>query len=57
MADYCEMLDLDMVRLSTSTEEKIKSIIPTYGSALNPIDITAQALKEQHIFMDTLEVL
>lgn len=57
MADYSEMLGLDMVRLSPETEEKIKSIIPNYGSALNPIDITAQALKEQHIFKDTLEVL
>lgn len=57
MADFCEMLGLNMVRLSSKTEEKIKAIIPTYGSALNPIDITAQALNEQHIFMDTLEVL
>ena len=57
MADYSEMLGLDMVRLSSETVEKIKSIIPSYGSALNPIDITAQALKEQHIFTDTLNVL
>ena len=57
MADYSEVLGLDMVRLSEETAAKIKAIIPPYGSALNPIDVTAQALKEQDILTDTLEVL
>lgn len=57
MADYSEPLGLEMVRLTGKTEAKIKSIIPPYGSALNPIDVTAQALKEQHILTDTLELL
>jgi len=57
MADYSEELGLDMLRMTAETSEKITSIIPPYGSALNPIDVTAQALKEQHILTDTLEVL
>ncbi|MFC4799511.1 acetate--CoA ligase family protein [Neobacillus sp. GCM10023253] len=57
MADYSEVLGLEMVRLSAETATEIKAIIPPYGSALNPIDVTAQALKEQHILTDTLEVL
>lgn len=57
MADYSEELGLDLVTLSQKTETKIKQIIPPYGSALNPVDITAQALKEQHIFIDTLRVV
>jgi acyl-CoA synthetase (NDP forming) len=57
MADYSEPLGLAFTRLSKETEAKVKAIIPPYGSALNPIDITAQALKEQHIFTETLEVL
>lgn len=57
MADYSEALGLDLIRLSDDTKSKIEEIIPPYGSALNPIDITAQALKEQHIFTETLEVL
>ena len=57
MADYSEHLGLELIRLADETEEKITSIIPSYGSALNPIDVTAQALKEQHILADTLEVL
>ena len=57
MADYSEPLGLELTRLSEETESRIEQIIPPYGSALNPIDITAQALKEQHIFTETLEVL
>jgi acyl-CoA synthetase (NDP forming) len=57
IADHSEALGLELVRLSKETKAKIETIIPSYGSALNPIDITAQALKEQHIFSDTLEVL
>ncbi|QQK76421.1 acetate--CoA ligase family protein [Salicibibacter cibarius] len=57
MADYSEPLGLELVRLPNETQAKVEEIIPSYGSALNPIDITAQALKEQHIFTDTLEVL
>ncbi|WP_085993072.1 acetate--CoA ligase family protein [Oceanobacillus senegalensis] len=57
MADYSEPLGLELVRLSPDTQSTIERIIPPYGSALNPIDITAQALKEQHIFTETLEVL
>jgi acyl-CoA synthetase (NDP forming) len=57
MADYSESLGLEMVRMSEETGKKIESIIPTYGSALNPIDVTAQALKEQNILTDTLEIL
>ncbi|GAJ97759.1 acetate--CoA ligase family protein [Geomicrobium sp. JCM 19055] len=57
MADYSEQLGLDLVRLEPKTLEQISSIIPSYGSAVNPIDVTAQALKEQHIIADTLDVL
>ncbi|WP_165820877.1 acetate--CoA ligase family protein [Pueribacillus theae] len=57
MADYSEELGLELVTLSKETEEKIKQVIPPYGSAMNPVDITAQALKEQHIFIDTLKIV
>lgn len=57
MADYSEELGLEMVQLSERTAQKVKELIPSYGSALNPIDVTAQALKEQHILTETLELL
>lgn len=57
MADLSEEFGLLLEPLKGETKEKIEATIPSYGSALNPIDITAQALKEQHIFTDTLETL
>jgi len=57
MADFSEEFGLILEPLQGETKEKISTLIPSYGSALNPIDITAQALKEQHIFTDTLEAL
>lgn len=56
-ADYSEALGLNLVSLSTETEEKIKQVIPPYGSPKNPVDITAQALKEQHIFIETVKIV
>ncbi|PIC62737.1 hypothetical protein CSV79_15420 [Sporosarcina sp. P13] len=57
MADSCEEFDLKLEPLQGETKKKIEAIIPSYGSALNPIDVTAQALKEQHIITDTVEAL
>jgi len=57
IADYCEQIGLDLLKLSNETLEKIKEVIPAYGSPVNPIDITAQALKEQGILTDTLNIL
>ena len=57
MADFSEEFGLILEPLQGKTKEVIEAAIPTYGSALNPIDITAQALKEQHIFTETLETL
>jgi len=57
MADFSEEFGLILEPLQGETKEKIEATIPSYGSALNPIDITAQALKEQHILTDTVETL
>lgn len=57
MADYSEDLQLNMITLAEETRRKVADLIPTYGSAMNPIDVTAQSLKEQHILTDTLKIL
>lgn len=57
MADYSEDLQLNMITLAEETKRKVADLIPTYGSAMNPIDVTAQSLKEQHILTDTLKIL
>jgi len=57
MADQCEAFGLKMNPLSEATRERIESIIPSYGSAINPIDITAQALNDERMFAETLRAV
>ncbi len=57
LADYCEDLGLEMNPLQRSTRERIEEIIPSYGSAMNPVDLTAQALNERDIFREALRTL
>lgn len=40
--DKCEELGLKVAELSSETKRKIKEVIPAFGSAANPVDITAQ---------------
>ena len=42
-ADRCEGLGLNILPLSENTKTEIKKHIPSFGSALNPIDLTAAA--------------
>ncbi len=44
MADTLTAAGLDVPELSPALQEAISSFIPSYGSARNPIDITAQAV-------------
>jgi len=54
MADQCEAFGLKMNPLSEATRERIEAAIPSYGSAMNPVDITAQALNDERMFAETL---
>lgn len=57
MADNCSELGLVMASLSEETNQLIQEVIPSFGSAVNPIDITAQALNDKGIFSRCLEIL
>ncbi|WP_246234631.1 acetate--CoA ligase family protein [Bacillus aquiflavi] len=57
MADLSEEYELEMAELSSKTKEMIEGIIPSFGSSLNPIDITLQALNNKSILSDTIEAL
>lgn len=57
MADMAEEMDISLAELSAETKGKIEEIIPSFGSVLNPIDITLQALNEKHILSDSIEQL
>lgn len=57
MADQCEAFGLKMNPLSEMTRERIELVIPPYGSAINPVDITAQALNDERMFAETLRAV
>lgn len=46
--DKCEELGLKPASMSEETKEKIRSVIPAFGSAENPIDITAQTITREN---------
>ncbi len=43
MTDLCEEMGLEIPALSEATQDQIRTVIPTYGSPQNPVDLTAQA--------------
>lgn len=57
-ADRCEANGLHIVPLGEKTKEKIKQLIPAYGSASNPIDLTAAAsVTNSELFITPLKAL
>lgn len=57
MADEASDMKLDIPSLDAETTAAIKKLIPPYGSALNPVDITAQVINTAEGFMKVLEIL
>jgi acetate---CoA ligase (ADP-forming) len=55
-ADTLASRGLELPELSAGLQQTIRSLIPSYGSARNPIDITAQAV-HTGAFLQTIELL
>ena len=56
MADRAEELGLDVPMPSAKTQEKLREVIPAFGSASNPIDVTGQFLAEPKILSDSIKI-
>ncbi len=56
-ADEAVDLNLDIPELDPKTKEIIMGVIPDYGSALNPVDVTAHVLNTAEDFMTVLEAM
>ncbi len=41
VADQCERVGLRVPSLAPATEERLATLVPTFGSTINPIDVTA----------------
>ena len=57
VADEAVDLKLDIPELDPKTKETIMEVIPAYGSALNPVDVTAQVLNTAEDFMKVLQAM
>ncbi|MDQ0185339.1 acetate--CoA ligase family protein [Cytobacillus kochii] len=56
IADLCEDKGIEIPELSISSN-KIKQYIPSFGSARNPIDVTAEVISKPEMFQKVVEEL
>jgi acetyltransferase len=49
LADKCEKLGLSVPEITGATRAKLEETLPSFGSARNPIDLTAQAVGDRTI--------
>ncbi len=57
MADEASDMNLDIPELDPETRKILMEFIPPYGSALNPVDVTAQVINKAEDFMQVLKVI
>ncbi len=56
MADRAEELGLEVRITAPETQAKLKDVIPSFGSVLNPIDVTGQFLAEPKILSESVKI-
>lgn len=57
VADEAVDLRLEIPELDPGIREAISTVIPDYGSTLNPVDVTAQVINEAEDFMKVLNAV
>ncbi|KKM10090.1 hypothetical protein SY88_15735 [Clostridiales bacterium PH28_bin88] len=57
MADHAEAHGLVLPELDGETKEELLKIIPSFGSAMNPVDVTGQVLNDTTLFRKTMNIL
>src|SRR5437588_264962 len=55
--DFCDQIGFDVPRLASATIEKLKTALPAFASLDNPLDITAQVLRDVSLWPRTAEAL
>src|ERR1700684_3752326 len=56
-ADAATNVGMPMAKLSAETDKKLKGILPSFASTVNPIDLTAALLSNSRLFGDILPVI
>jgi acetyltransferase len=57
MADKCESLGLSVPEITGATREKLSRYLPAFGSARNPVDLTAQAARDSNMLGSCLRAI
>lgn len=57
LADRLEELGLQVPQLSEGLQEEVRKVIPDFGCAQNPVDVTAQSLNQGGEFKKCLKIL
>jgi acyl-CoA synthetase (NDP forming) len=57
MADRCEEVGLKVAELAPATRERLAGVIPAFGSASNPVDITGQFVAEPQLLLDSMRIV
>jgi acyl-CoA synthetase (NDP forming) len=55
--DFCDSVGLDVPRLSPATETALKASLPSFASIDNPVDVTAQVLRDLTLWTSTADAL
>jgi acyl-CoA synthetase (NDP forming) len=56
-ADAATAVGMPMAKLAPETDKKLKSILPSFATTTNPIDLTAALLSNSRLFGDILPVI
>ncbi len=56
-ADALEIQGLELATLSPETISRLDAIIPSYGSSINPVDVTAAVMSAPDLFSQCLDIL
>ena len=57
MADKCEELGLEVPELKNAEKREIVRVIPQFGSALNPIDVTGQVIDDVKSIKNSAQIM
>jgi acyl-CoA synthetase (NDP forming) len=55
--DFCDSVGLDVPRLSPATEAALSASLPPFASIDNPVDVTAQVLRDLTLWGSTADAL
>ena len=57
MADRADELKLDVPTLSSTTQDKLTAILPTFAATANPVDVTGQFLADPKMLSDSVKTV